>query len=43
MNDPKEWTETMRFSPDGSKLAVGSHDQYVYIYDTSDYSLLSKI
>lgn len=30
----------MSMSPDGSKLAVGSHDDKIYIYNTSDYSLL---
>ena len=43
LNDPKEWTECMRYSPDGSKLAVGSHDQHIYIYDANSYALLSKI
>lgn len=33
----------MRYSPDGSKLAVGSHDNNIYIYDSSDYTLLGKL
>lgn len=37
-----EWIETMHFSPDGKWLAVGSHDQYIYIVSTSDWSLASK-
>ena len=42
-SEPKEWIETMRFSPCGTKLAVGSHDQYIYIYDASgSYGLESK-
>lgn len=33
----------MRFSPDGTYLAIGSHDQYIYIIKTSDWSLASKL
>ena len=29
----------MAFSPDQSMLAVGSHDNNIYIYNTSDWSL----
>jgi WD40 repeat protein len=29
----------MAFSPDGSILVVGSHDNKSYIYDTSNYKL----
>lgn len=32
----------MEYSPDGSKLAVGSHDNNIYIYDSSAYNLLNK-
>ena len=39
-NDSKEWIEDMEYSPDGAKLAVGSHDNKIYIYSTSDYSLI---
>jgi WD40 repeat protein len=39
-NDAKEWIEVMKYSPDGSKLAVGSHDNKIYVYSSSDYSLL---
>ena len=41
-NNSKEWIEVMRYSPDGSKLAVGSHDNNIYIYSSSDYKLLGK-
>jgi len=41
-NDSKEWIEDMEYSPDGAKLAVGSHDNNIYIYSTSDYSLIGK-
>ena len=40
--DSKEWIEDMEFSPDGSKLAVGSHDNKIYIYSSNDYSPLGK-
>ena len=28
----KEWISDLRFSPDGSRLAVGSHDNVLYMY-----------
>ena len=34
-NHPKEWIEIMRYNPDGSKLAVGSHDNFIYLYNTT--------
>ena len=33
--DPEEWCECMRYSPDGKYLAVGSHDNGVYIYEVN--------
>lgn len=33
----------MTYSPDGSKLAVGSHDNFIYVYETSAYDLLGKL
>jgi len=41
-NDSKEWIEVMAYSPDGKKLAVGSHDNNIYVYDSTNYSLLGK-
>ena len=41
-SNSKEWIEVIRYSPDGSKLAVGSHDNNIYVYETSGYSLLGK-
>ena len=32
---PKEWIEIMRYNSDGTKLAVGSHDNFIYIWNTS--------
>jgi WD40 repeat protein len=40
--DSKEWIEVMVYSPDGSKLAVGSHDNKIYVYETDNYRLLGK-
>mmetsp|Transcript_5014 Transcript_5014/g.7563 ORF Transcript_5014/g.7563 Transcript_5014/m.7563 type:complete len:745 (+) Transcript_5014:32-2266(+) len=40
----KEWIEAMQYSPDGSKLAVGSHDNAVYVFDVAGgYKLLHKL
>jgi microtubule-associated protein-like 6 len=33
--DSQEWIEAMEYSPDGSKLAVGSHDNKIYVYDVN--------
>ena len=33
----------MAYSPDGQKLAVGSHDNHVYIYSATDYTLLGTL
>lgn len=29
-----EWIETMVYSPDGKYLAIGSHDNNIYVLDT---------
>lgn len=34
----KEWIEVCVYSPDGSKLAVGSHDNNIYIYEVKKTS-----
>lgn len=31
-----EWNEVIRYSPDDKFLAIGSHDNKVYIYDVSE-------
>ncbi len=36
----KEWIEAIQYSPDGSKLAVGSHDNNIYVYESTNYGLL---
>jgi WD40 repeat protein len=33
----------MAYSPDGSKLAVGSHDNNIYIYDSTSYNLVGTL
>eukprot|EP00639_Heterosigma_akashiwo_P015290 CAMPEP_0206366550 /NCGR_PEP_ID=MMETSP0294-20121207/3519_1 /ASSEMBLY_ACC=CAM_ASM_000327 /TAXON_ID=39354 /ORGANISM="Heterosigma akashiwo, Strain CCMP2393" /LENGTH=872 /DNA_ID=CAMNT_0053812637 /DNA_START=230 /DNA_END=2845 /DNA_ORIENTATION=+ len=33
--DAKEWISDLKFSPDGNALAVGSHDNNIYLYNTS--------
>jgi len=41
--DAKEWSEVIRYNPSETLLAVGSHDNNVYIYDVKDdYSLRTK-
>lgn len=34
-NNAKEWIEVVTYSPDGLMLAVGSHDNKIYVYDAS--------
>ncbi len=41
-NDSKEWIEVIRYSPCGTMLAVGSHDNNIYVYNTDSYSLIGK-
>lgn len=40
--DSQEWIEAMEYSPDGSKLAVGSHDNKIYVYNTNNYQKLGQ-
>lgn len=43
LKDADEWNEVMKYSPCGQYLAVGSHDNTVYIYDVqNNYSLYAK-
>lgn len=44
ISDSLEWIECMSFSPDNSKLCVGSHDNNCYIYnvDGGAFSLQGK-
>ena len=49
MNHPKEWIEIMRYTKEGDRLAVGSHDNFIYVYATSQngpdgkYKALGKL
>ena len=43
MTHPKEWIEIMRYSPSGEKLAVGSHDNFIYLYNASNYKPYGKL
>jgi WD40 repeat protein len=42
LQDSDEWIECMSYSPDGTKLAVGSHDNNIYVYDTTSYKCCGK-
>jgi echinoderm microtubule-associated protein-like 1/2 len=43
LKDQKEWSEVIKYSPCGKYLTVGSHDNFIYIYDVSqDYNLNAK-
>jgi WD40 repeat protein len=41
--DSQEWIEVLEYSPDGSRLAVGSHDNNIYIYDANTHQLQGKL
>ena len=34
MHHAKEEISALKYSPDGSRLAAGSHDNFIYIYNT---------
>jgi WD40 repeat protein len=40
-HDAKEWIEAIHYSPCGEYLAVGSHDNVIYVYD-NNYKLKAK-
>jgi len=33
---PREWCEAMSYSPDEQYLAIGSHDDSIYVYKITD-------
>lgn len=43
LKDAEEWSEVIKYSPCGKLLAVGSHDNMIFIYDVeNNYSLYYK-
>lgn len=41
LRDSKEWIEVLTYSPCGTMLACGSHDDNIYVYNVNDgYSLM---
>ena len=43
LTDQEEWSEVMKYSPDNSMLAIGSHDNNIYVYEVNnDYQLYCK-
>lgn len=38
-----EWIEAMVYSPDSKNLAVGSHDNMIYVVDTKSYKKVVKL
>lgn len=40
LTDSREWIEVMAFSPNNELLAVGSHDNNIYIYSTANWGLV---
>ena len=43
LKDADEWNEVIKYSPCGNYLAVGSHDNHIYVYDVRDnYSLFAN-
>ena len=44
LEHPKEWSECMAYNPQGTRLAVGSHDNYIYIYQVEqNYKFYCKL
>jgi WD40 repeat protein/Ca2+-binding EF-hand superfamily protein len=37
--DAKDWIQDVKFSPDGFSLAMGSHDNVIYLHNTTDWSV----
>ena len=44
LTEPKEWVECMSYNPYNTRLAVGSHDNWIYIYNCElDYKTNRKL
>ena len=40
LKNAEEWNEVIKYSPCGKYLAVGSHDNHIYVYDVeNNYAL----
>jgi microtubule-associated protein-like 6 len=38
-----EWIEDLKFSPDGSKLVVSSHNNRMFLWDVPDFSKAPRV
>jgi microtubule-associated protein-like 6 len=38
----KDWVSDIKFSPDGSLIVFGSHDNSIYIYSFPDFKIVHK-
>ena len=36
INKPAEWIEAIEYNSDGTKIAIGSHDNKIYVYNVTD-------
>lgn len=43
LKDAAEWISTIKFSPKGDQVAVGSHDNVVYVYSYPSLKLVHKL
>lgn len=44
LRDPQDWIQVLAYSPSGKWLAVGSHDNGIYVYSVYDrYDLVHKL